>query len=59
MHGIGLEQLGWDTDELDRRVEGIGATLTRIFETADAAGITTDEAAERLAAERLSSAAAA
>jgi leucine dehydrogenase len=53
MHGIGLEQLGWDETELDRRVEGIGDTLARIFETADAKGITTDEAAERLAAELL------
>jgi leucine dehydrogenase len=53
LHGIGLEQLGWDSGELERRVAGIGDTLTRIFETADAEGITTDEAAERLAAERL------
>ena len=53
LHGIGLEQLGWDTAELDRRVEGIGDTLTRIFGAAEAEGITTDEAAERLAAERL------
>jgi leucine dehydrogenase len=56
LHGIGLEQLGWDEAELDRRVEGIGETLTRIFETADAEGITTDEAAERLAAARLTAA---
>jgi leucine dehydrogenase len=54
MHGIGLEQLGWDEAELERRVEGIGETLTRIFEWAEREGITTDEAAERLAAERLS-----
>ncbi|HWH06372.1 MAG TPA: Glu/Leu/Phe/Val dehydrogenase dimerization domain-containing protein [Gaiellaceae bacterium] len=53
MHGIGLEQLGWDEVELERRVEGIGETLTRIFEWAEREGITTDEAAERLAAERL------
>ena len=53
MHGIGLEQLGWDEAELERRVEGIGETLTLIFETSKAEGITTDEAAERLAAERL------
>ena len=59
MHGIGLEQLGWDAAELDRRVEGIGDTLTRIFEAAERDGITTDEAAERLASERLSPAAAA
>jgi leucine dehydrogenase len=57
MHGIGLEQLGWDEDELERRVEGIGDTLARIFEWAERDGITTDEAAERLAAERLSRAA--
>jgi leucine dehydrogenase len=59
MHGIGLEQLGWREDELERRVEGIGETLTRIFEWADREGITTDEAAELLAAERLSPSAAA
>ena len=53
MHGIGQEQLGWDADELERRVAGIGDTLTRIFETAETDGITTDEAAERLAAEAL------
>jgi leucine dehydrogenase len=55
MHGIGLEQLGWDEAELDRRVAGIGETLTRIFEAAERGGITTDEAAERLAADRLAS----
>ena len=54
LHGIGLEQLGWDAAELERRVTGIGDTLTRIFESAAAEGITTDEAAERLATERLS-----
>ncbi len=53
MHGIGLEQLGWDGAELERRVAGIGATLTRIFEWADRDGIATHEAAERLAAELL------
>jgi leucine dehydrogenase len=57
LHGIGLEHLGWDAAELDHRVEGIGETLRQIFEAADAEGITTDEAAERLAAERLSPAA--
>lgn len=58
LHGIGLEQLGWDAAELERRVEGIGATLTRIFAWAERDGITTDEAAERLAAEAISAAAA-
>jgi leucine dehydrogenase len=34
-------------------VARIGDTLTRIYEQADAEGVTTAEAAERLAAERL------
>ena len=53
LHGIGLERLGWTPDELERKVEGIGETLTRIYAEADAEGITTAAAAERLAAERL------
>ena len=54
MHGIGLEQLGWDANELERRVAGIGDTLARLYEQADAKGITPDASAEQLAAERLS-----
>ena len=53
LHGIGLERLGWTPDELEREVEGIGETLTRIYAEADAEGITTAAAAERLADERL------
>jgi leucine dehydrogenase len=53
LHGIGLENLGWDADRLEREVAGIGDTLAGIYQQADAAGITTNEAAERLAAERL------
>ena len=53
LHGIGLENLGWDADRLEREVASIGKTLTGIYRQADADGITTDEAAERLAAERL------
>jgi leucine dehydrogenase len=53
LHGIGLERLGWDDARLEREVAGIGATLTRIYQQADAEGMTTNEAAERLAAERL------
>ena len=41
-----------DTDPL-REVEGIGATLSRIYAEANAEGIPTHVAAERLAAERL------
>ena len=53
LHGIGLERLGWDADRLEREVAGIGETLTGIYRQAEAAGITTSDAAERLAAERL------
>ncbi len=54
LHGIGLESLGWDGERLEREVAGIGETLAGIYRQADAEGITTNEAAERLAAERLS-----
>ena len=53
LHGIGLESLGWDDGRLEREVAGIGDTLSGIYRQADADGITTSEAAERLAAERL------
>jgi leucine dehydrogenase len=53
LHGIGLELLGWDADRLEREVAGIGDTLSDIYRQADAAGITTSEAAERFAAVRL------
>ena len=53
LHGIGLEQLGWDDETLERKVAGIGDTLTRVYDEADAEGITTAAAAERLAAQRL------
>ena len=53
LHGIGLERLGWDPQRLDREVAGIGDTLAGIYRQADAEEITTNEAAERLAATRL------
>jgi leucine dehydrogenase len=53
LHGIGLEHLGWDAEQLEREVAGIGTTLSRIYDEADAEGIPTHEAAERLAAQRL------
>ena len=53
LHGIWLEHLGWDAEQLEQEVAGIGTTLSRIYDEADAEGIPTHEAAERLAAERL------
>jgi leucine dehydrogenase len=50
---LGLEDLGWDAPTLEQNLAGIGATLREIYETAEADGITTAEAAEGLAASRL------
>jgi leucine dehydrogenase len=55
---VGLEDSGWDEDELERGLAGIGDTLRRIYADAEAAGITPAEAAERLAAERVATGAA-
>jgi leucine dehydrogenase len=49
----GLEMLGWTQEQVDEHLRGIGDTLTSIFETADAEGITTEDAAEGLARERI------
>jgi leucine dehydrogenase len=53
LHGMGLEQLGWTTEQLETQVERIGDTLLRIYAEADEQGTSTADAAERLAAERL------
>ena len=53
---IGLEELGWSEDELERNLAGIGDTLRRLYVDADAKGITPAAAAERLAAERVAAA---
>jgi len=50
---IGLEDNGWDEQELERNLAAIGDTLRGLFADADAAGITPAAAAERLAAERV------
>ncbi len=50
---VGIEDLGWDLPTLDRKLAGIGITLTEIYRQADTNGITTEEAAQRLAASRL------
>jgi glutamate dehydrogenase/leucine dehydrogenase len=50
---LGLEALGWDEEELERRYAAVGDTLRRLYRDADRAGITPAEAAELLVAERL------
>ena len=53
---MGIEDLGWDAATLEENLAGIGTTLSRIYADAEAEGMTTAEAAERLAAARLSEA---
>jgi leucine dehydrogenase len=53
LNAIGVETLGWDQETSDQRVAAIGDTLTEIYARADAEGITTEAAAERLARARV------
>lgn len=53
LHLLGIEELGWDAAELERRLEAIGDTLLEIYARAEAEGTTTEEAADRIAAARL------
>lgn len=49
---VGLEILGkWTTDEMNRRIDKIGDTLTGIFERAEAEGAPTGAVADRMAME--------
>jgi leucine dehydrogenase len=50
---LGLEALGWDEDELERNLAGIGGTLRELYRDADGEGITPSAAAERLVERRL------
>ena len=56
IHLIGYEALGWTQEQVERGLVGIGETLTEIYQSADDAGISTEEAAERLAYRRLDAA---
>jgi leucine dehydrogenase len=56
LHVVGLEMESWSQERLDDQLAGIGRTLADIFRAAEADGITTDEAARRLAAQRLAEA---
>jgi leucine dehydrogenase len=53
----GYETLGWDNAQMQARLAGMGETLERVFLDAETEGITTAEAAERLARARLDAAA--
>jgi leucine dehydrogenase len=53
IHAWGVESLGWDAETVEARLAGIGDSLADIYERADAAGITTEAAAEQLARSRL------
>ena len=56
LHLVGQEALGWGRDELDRRLVGIGEVLGQIYREADTEGVSTEEAAERIARARLAAA---
>jgi glutamate dehydrogenase/leucine dehydrogenase len=51
---IGLEDNGWDEQELERNLAAIGDTLRQVFRAAEEGGVTPAAAAERLAAQRIS-----
>ena len=53
---IGLEERGWDEEELERNLANIGDTLRGLYRDADANGITPEAAAEQLASERVAAA---
>jgi len=53
---VGLEDLGWDEDELQAGLAKIGDTLRAVFATASADGISPAEAAEQLAMDRVAAA---
>jgi leucine dehydrogenase len=56
---IAEEQRGYDQARADERIRGIHDTVLRVLDLADAAGITTAAAADRLAEERIEAARAA
>jgi leucine dehydrogenase len=59
LHVVALEMQGWSRERLDDALAGIGRTLGEVFEAAEAGGIATSVAAERLANDRVAGRAAA
>lgn len=58
IHLAGYEILGWDEAQVHARLAAIERTLAEVFELADAEGVTTAEAADRLADGRIAAAGA-
>ncbi len=58
LYGFGREVLGWNAEQIEGALSGIGGSLTGIYEQADATGTTTLAAADELAAARLAQASA-
>jgi leucine dehydrogenase len=53
LHLAGYERLGWDGATMAARLAGIGDTLVQVFADAERDGITTADAAERMALARI------
>ena len=53
LNSLGAEHLGWRPEQIEARLVAIGDTLTEIYAKAEAEGVTTEAAAERLARARL------
>lgn len=53
LHAWGQEGLGWTPEQVEARHAGLGDTLAEIYERAERDGITTAEAAERIARARI------
>jgi leucine dehydrogenase len=53
IHLVGREVLGWSAEEVSSHVDGIRETLSKVFDRAREAGLTTDAAARELAMGRL------
>jgi leucine dehydrogenase len=58
LHLAGYERLGWSQPQMQERLEGIGRTLTQVFDAAQSAGITPEAAASQMVAERIAAASA-
>jgi leucine dehydrogenase len=56
IHLAGYERSGWTPEQMATRLAGIGDTLTQVFAAADLDGVTPEEAANRMANERVASA---